>query len=120
MIAAIVAMSLLIFATDSTGEPAAPDSVTVPTEMLRRSVAVIDSLDLEIELRNIRLAHADSVQAIHEEYWQREIRIYQESYERVIKAFERQEDPWYAKILKDHRVWLLIGLFLGLQADRGI
>ncbi|KPK44905.1 MAG: hypothetical protein AMJ65_01670 [Phycisphaerae bacterium SG8_4] len=117
MLGLLVMILWLICATGSTeGQTTAEvDSVTVPTSILRRATTVIDSLDTEILLRDIRLAHADSVAAIREEYWRDEVRLQEESRERILDACRDKEEHWALRLVKEPLLWLAIGIYLGAQ-----
>ena len=119
MLALTAMILLLTFVTDSTGQTtsAESDSVTVPIKLLRRATAAIDSLDREIAIRDIRLAYADSVAQIRDDYWKDEVQLLEESRQRLVDACAAQEDNWFERFVKDPRLWFIVGASLGLLAS---
>lgn len=110
---------LLTCVTDSTSQTtsAESDSVTVETSLIRRAERRIAQLELELELRDIALAYADSVASIKDEYWRDEVRLVEESRQRMVDACAAQEDNWFERFVKDPRLWFIVGASLGLLAS---
>jgi hypothetical protein len=86
--AGVLLTLLLIWPTGSTGQVAVaePESTLVPTAMLRRATAVIDSLDLVIAYKDAEIAMCDSNAAINDRFWRRAAAYDKESCDRQLAA----------------------------------
>ena len=86
-VAGVLLMLLLTWPTASIGQAVAePESTLVPTAMLRRATAVIDSLDLVIAYKDAEIAMCDSNAAINDRFWRRASAFDKESCERQLDA----------------------------------
>jgi hypothetical protein len=99
MLALLIALALMIPSpTYGTASTADPDSVTVPTSVLRRSIAVIDSLDAHI-------AYQDSVIVAQKDYYVELLAIQDEH----IKKLREIIDDVQPSVVKDFLEKLLWG-----------
>lgn len=77
----------------------------------------MDSLEVEIALRDIRLAYADSTRIAEREYFEEEINIQSEARKRIIKACKESEPSFVERLIKQPVIWLALGVWLGVQAN---
>ena len=112
MLALLTALALMIpsptYGTASTGE-AAPDSVTVPVATLRRSIAVIDSLDAHI-------AYQDSVIAATRDYYT-ELLAIQDQRAEHLREIIKDLRPSATRDFLEKLLWGLAGYGLKAAGD---
>ena len=75
----------------------------------------MDSLEVEIALRDVRLVYADSTRIAEREYLEEEIRIQRESRERIIKACETSQPSFLDRLVRQPVIWMALGVWLGSQ-----
>lgn len=75
----------------------------------------MDSLEVEIALRDVRLVYADSTRIAEREFYEEEIRIQQASRERIIKACETSQPSFLGQLVRQPVIWMALGIWLSAQ-----
>ena len=87
---------------------AVPDTLTCFTAAEAASIraALVHRDQLEVDIWEVRqVAQLDSL-------------IAAQRLERYKAALKAEQDPWWERVLTDHRLWFILGVVVGVQANR--
>ena len=125
LVIAVMALALLTIPLRARGQGTeGPRSSNESAPVVELSIAEADSLldliddqNLRITLIEIDLDEARRIAASDSTLAADRLRHQERSYEAIIEAYRDDRDNWLERMVKKPIVWLVLGLYLGVQAE---
>ena len=121
----VLALALLTLPLRARGQEIdTPNSSSASEHAVELSIAEADSLldliddqGLRIALIEIDLQEARRIAASDSTLAADQLRHQERAYEAIIEAYRDDRDNWLERMVKKPIVWLVLGLYLGVQAE---